>query len=164
VVCVTDADIWIDLHHANLLDEAFALEVAWMTPDIVFHDEVLTVDRSLLKDLGLEIRPLSGEELTRITELNAHHPSPSPKDLSTLVVAEIEGGIVVTGDGPLRRAVKEEDMEVHGVLWILDRLVEQTIIPPSRAATSLKTMVSHGSRLPEKEVDPRLRRWERDDE
>jgi hypothetical protein len=134
-----------------------------MTPDIVFHDEVLTVDRSLLKDLGLEVRPLSGEELTRIPEFNARHPSPSSKDLSTIVVAEIEGGIVVTGDGPLRRAVKEEDLEVHGVLWILDRLVEQTIIPPSRAATALNTMVSHGSRLPEKAVDRRLRRWERDD-
>lgn len=131
-----------------------------MTPDIVFHDEVLTVDRSLLKDLGLEVRPLSGEELTRITELNARHPSPSPKDLSTIVVAEIEGGIVVTGDGPLRRAVKEEGMEVHGVLWVLDRLVGQTIIAPPRAATALNTMVSHGSRLPEKEVERRFQRWE----
>lgn len=134
-----------------------------MTPDIVFHDEVLTVDRSLLKDLGLEVRPLSGEELPRITELNARHPSPSPKDLSTIVVAEDEKGIFVTGDGPLRRAVEEEDRDVHGVLWVLDRLVDQAIIPPPRAATALNTMVSHGSRLPEKEVDRRLRRWERDD-
>ena len=163
MVGVTDANIWIDLHHANLLDEVFALGVVWMTPDIVFYDEVLTVDRSLLKDLGLEIRPLSGEELTRITELNAHHPSPSPKDLSTIVVAKVEEGIVVTGDGPLRRAVKEEDLEVHGVLWVLDRLVKEAIIAPPRAATALNTMVSHGSRLPEKAVDRRLRRWERDD-
>lgn len=153
----------MDLQSANRFDEACALKIAWRTPDIVFYDEVLTVDRSLLKDLGLEVRSLSGEELSRITEFNARHPSPSPKDLSTIVVAEIEGGIVVTGDGPLRRAVKEEDLEVHGVLWILDRLVEQTIIPPSRAATALNTMVSHGSRLPEKAVDRRLRRWERDD-
>lgn len=163
MVCVTDANIWIDLHHANLLDEAFGLEVSWMTPDIVFHDEVLTVDRALLKDLGLEVRPLSGEELPRITELNARHPSPSPKDLSTIVVAEDEKGIFVTGDGPLRRAVEEEGREVHGVLWVLDRLVDQAIIPPPRAATALNTMVSHGSRLPEKEVDRRLRRWEREE-
>jgi hypothetical protein len=159
VVCVTDANIWIDLHHANLLDEAFELEVTWMTPDIVFHDEVLTVDRPLLKDLGLQIRSLTGKELNRITELSARHPSPSPKDLSTIVVAKVEDGIVVTGDGPLRTAVEREEMEVHGVLWVLDQLVDQTIISSSRAATALNTMVSRGSRLPKAEVQQRLRSW-----
>lgn len=101
------------------------------------------MDRFLLKEPGLEVRSLSGEELTRITELNARHPSPSPKDLSTIVVAEDEKGIFVTGDGPLRRAAKEEDIEVHGVLWVLDGLVGQTIIAPLKATTALNTMASH---------------------
>lgn len=156
---MTDANIWIDLHHANLLDEVFQLEATWMTPDIVFYDEVLTVDRPLLKDLGLHVRPLTGEELNRITEISPHYPSPSPKDLSTIVVAEVEDCIVVTGDGPLRTAVETEGIEVHGVLWVLDQLVDQSIISSSRAATALNTMVSRGSRLPESEVKQRLRRW-----
>jgi len=120
---------------------------------------VLTVDRPLLKDLGLQVRPLTGEELNRITEISPHYPSPSPKDLSTIVVAEVEDGIVVTGDGPLRTAVEREEIKVLGVLWVLDQLVDQPIISSSRAATALNTMMSHGSRLPEGEVKHRLCRW-----
>ena len=97
MVCVTDANIWIDVHNADLLDAVFELPFTWRTPDIVLYDEVLTVDRTLLVELGLDVRTLSGPELNRISELNGRYPNPSPKDLSVLVVADADDGIVVTG-------------------------------------------------------------------
>ena len=106
MVCVTDANIWIDVHNADLLDAVFALPFTWRTPDIVLRNEVLTVDRTRLVERGLEERTLSGHELNRILELNALYPNPSPRDLAVLVVADVDGGIVVTGDGPLRAAAK----------------------------------------------------------
>lgn len=160
MICVTDANVWIDLHNADLLDAAFKLEVTWVTPDIVLHGEVGSVDSDLLVDLGLEVRSLSGTELNRIMDLNAQHPSPSPTDLSTLVVARKDDGIVVTGDGPLRRACDAEGIDVHGVLWVLDRLVEREVVAPSRAAAGLRSMVEQGSRLPERAVNRRLRQWD----
>jgi hypothetical protein len=160
VVCVTDANIWIDLHNADLLDAVFELEYTWRTPNIIVRDEVLTVDRDLLVDLGLDVRTLSGDELNRILTLNGHYPQPSPKDLSVLVVADEDDGIVVTGDGPLRDAAKNEDMTVHGVLWILDRLVEEELITENRAATALNAMLQQGARLPDEAVEERLDGWQ----
>lgn len=159
MVCVTDANIWIDLHHADLLDAAFELAHTWRTPDIVMRDEVLSVDRSLLVELGLEVRTLSGEELNRIAALNGRYPGPSPKDLAVLVAADADEGIVVTGDGPLRAAAEAEGATVHGVLWVLDELDAQHLVTPARAAAALDAMIQQGSRLPEAPVRKRLRRW-----
>lgn len=160
MVCVTDANIWIDLHNADLLDATFELECTWRTPNIIVRDEVLTVDRDLLVDLGLDVRTLSGDELNRILSLNGRYPQPSPKDLSVLVVADEDDGIVVSGDGPLRNAAKAEEMAVHGVLWVLDRLVEETIITEKRAATALNAMLQQGARLPGDPVEDRLDDWQ----
>jgi hypothetical protein len=163
VICVTDANIWIDLHNADLLDAAFELEHTWRTPDIIVADEVLTVPRDILVELGLQVRTLSGEELNRIPPLNRRHSRPSPKDLAILVVADVDGGIVVTGDGPLRRAAEDEGLTVHGVLWVLDQLVERGVVTPTRAAAALTAMMNQGSRLPERPVQNRLRRWQSTD-
>jgi len=158
VVCVTDANIWVDVHHADLLDAVFELPVTWRTPDIVLR-EVRTVDHDLLTALGLDIRGLPGEELNRIAALNARYPRPSPRDLAVLVVADVDKGIVITGDGPLRAAADQEGLEVHGVLWILDGLVGENVIPSARAAAALQAMVAAGSRLPQTLVQERLRQW-----
>lgn len=160
MVCVTDANVWIDLHNADLLDAAFELSCTWRTPNIVVRDEVLTVGRDLLVDLGLDVRILSGEELNRILALNGRYPNPSPKDLSVLVVADVDDGIVVSGDGPLRAAAEEENLRVHGVLWILDRLVGEEIVTKPRAATALTAMVQQGARLPDDLVEARLKDWQ----
>lgn len=160
MVCVTDANIWIDLHNADLLDAAFELDHTWRTPNIIVQDEVLTVDRDLLVDLGLDVRTLSGDELNRILTLNGQYPQPSPKDLSVLVVADEDDGIVVSGDGPLRDAAENEDMTVHGVLWVLDRLVNDEIIAEPRAAAALNAMLQQGARLPDAPVENRLDDWQ----
>lgn len=120
---------------------------------------MLTVDQSLLVELGLNVRTLSGEELNQIATLNGRYPGPSPKDLGVLVVAGADDGIVVTGDAPLRAAAEAEGLTVHGVLWMLDQLVEQDITAPSRSAAALDAMVQQGSRLPEEPIEKRLRRW-----
>lgn len=162
MICVTDANVWIDLHNADLLDAVFELGHTWRTPDIIVEDEVLTVSREILVELGLDVRSLSGDELNRIPPLNQRHANPSPKDLAVLVAADADDGIVVTGDGPLRTAAEEEDLTVHGVLWVLDGLVEEEIVAPKRAAAALTAMIEQGSHLPERPVQTRLRRWKSD--
>lgn len=159
IVYVADANIWIDLHHADLLDAAFHLNVSWVTPDLITH-ELRTLSPDLLVARGLTIRTLTADELSRIPTLNRIYPRPSPPDLAALVVAEAEDGIVITGDGPLRNAAHQEGLPVHGVLWILDQLVERAIIAHQRAHAGLRAMISQGTRLPKQPVRTRLERWQ----
>ena len=77
------------------------------------------------------------------------YPRPSLRDLTSLVVARDAGVVLLTGDGALRKAAAKEGVEVHGVLWVLDRLVGEAGLSPPEAARSLRLMVRGGAWLPE---------------
>ncbi|ARA93069.1 hypothetical protein AWN76_007785 [Rhodothermaceae bacterium RA] len=127
-------------------------------PDIVL-DELNTVDAAWLLELGVEPRTLSPEQVERTYALAEQYRRPSEADLTALVLALDEAALLVTGDGALREAAAELHVAVHGILWLLDRLVEEAIIPPPTAADGLQRMLDEGTRLPRAEVEARLRRW-----
>jgi hypothetical protein len=79
--------------------------------------------------------------------------------MATLVVARAENGILVTGDAALRDAADEEDIEVHGTLWVVDALVDTGTVEPPEAARALQLMMEADRRLPEDEVHHRLENW-----
>ena len=158
--CVTDANVWIDLDHGGLLGRVFDLGDDLLVPDTVLDDELLTVDGGLLVRLGLRVVGLSGDQLVEVSgRLALLYPRPSLRDLTSLVVARDAGIVLLTGDGALRKAAAEEDVEVHGVLWVLDRLVGEAGLSPPEAARSLRLMVRGGAWLPRREVEGRLSAW-----
>jgi hypothetical protein len=67
--------------------------------------------------------------------------------------------VLLTGDKNLRRAAEKENVDVHGLLWLMDRMVEYHILPPSKAVKSLRLIIDKGSRLPCNEVNRRTKRW-----
>jgi predicted nucleic acid-binding protein len=157
--CVTDTNVWIDLRVGNLLDNVFELEARWLIPDLVGR-ELGTERKELLVEWGLEVRSLSGDEVEAVIRLNETYSAPSRTDMATLVVARVEDGILVTGDGALRAAADEEDIEVHGTLWVVDALVDTGTVEPPEAARALQLMMEAGRRLPEDEVNERIAAWQ----
>ena len=157
--CVTDANVWIDLDHGGLLGRAFELGDELAVPDLVLRDELLTVDGGLLVRLGLRVAGLSGDQLVAVSGLSRLYPRPSVRDLASLVLARDSGGVLLTGDGALRSAAAAEGVEVHGVLWVLDRLVAEAGLSPGEAARSLQLIVRGGAWLPRREVARRLSEW-----
>jgi len=67
--------------------------------------------------------------------------------------------VLLTGDAHLREAAKSEGVDVHGVLWVLDELVAQSILTPPDAATSLQRITAAGGWLPRMESEDRIKRW-----
>lgn len=157
--CVTDANIWIDLDEGGLLGRVFDLGDDLSIPDLIFA-ELRTPDTSLLEELGLKIVGLSGFQLADVqANLARRYPKPSVVDLTALVVARDQDLVLLTGDGALREAGEAEGVEVHGVLWLLDRMVGEGVLAPPEAARSLRLVMSAGARLPRKEVGKRLKAW-----
>lgn len=68
---------------------------------------------------------------------------------------------LLTGDGKLRKQATKDGLQVFGVLWLLDQLLEQSVISNSRAAIALESMLKHGARLPLAECTSRLQRWKK---
>lgn len=157
--CVTDTNVWIDLRVGNLLDNVFELDARWLIPDLVGR-ELGTERKELLVEWGLEVRSLTGDEVESVIRLNKTYSAPSRTDMATLVVARAEDGILVTGDGALRDAAEEEDIEVHGTLWVVDALVDTGTVVPPEAARALQLMKEADRRLPEDEVNERIAAWQ----
>ena len=67
--------------------------------------------------------------------------------------------VLLTGDSKLRRNVQRAGVEVRGVLWVLDHLVDTGRLEPQAAAYSLTMMISAGAFLPEDQCARRIRHW-----
>jgi len=61
--------------------------------------------------------------------------------------------------GMLRKKAEQDRIQVRGVLWVLDSLVEAGIITYKNAASKLKRILDAGSRLPPDECSKRLDAW-----
>ena len=67
--------------------------------------------------------------------------------------------LLLTGDGPLRTQAKNRCVEVHGTLWIMDRIVEAGALANIIVAERLMTLLKTGRFLPPSECEKRLKKW-----
>lgn len=155
---ITDANIWIDLHRGEVTAEAFKLNLVFKTPDLVAH-EILSPSVTSLKRLGLQIVELSGIQVFEVIQMARKYPRPSRPDLSALVLAAAEGTIILTGDKALRAAAEAEGLNVRGVLWLLEMMVDGQILTGAKAIAALQQMLKGGSRLPQPECERCIQVW-----
>lgn len=156
---VTDANIFIDLHHADLLDHLDGLGLSLTTSSFVL-DELNARQQAAIRqkiELGLiEILEVLPEEIQL-----AHLPRGlSLPDRSVIALALRVQGVLLSGDGLVRRTAQDNGLAVHGLIWIFDRLLEAELLLPARAAELLEFLVEQKrSRQPEREYRARIDRW-----
>jgi predicted nucleic acid-binding protein len=160
LACVADTSVILDLVAGNLLSRLVKASVGLRVPDVVVAEELLSVDGQRLANQGLlQVIELPGELVIETAALMERYRRPSQNDLFGLALARAEHLKLVTGDAALRRAAETEGVETHGVLWLLDGLVEQNELSPAEACRALGKMIEAGTRLPLTEVRARLERW-----
>jgi predicted nucleic acid-binding protein len=158
-LCVLDTCVASDVQAAGLWVEVSRLDIVFVVPQVVAVTEFRADDILAAKDTGILVDSLSDDEELRTAALVTAYRRPSSNDLAALALARARGATLLTGDGPLRDAATAESVPIHGVLWLLDQLVEFAIVAPSRAAAALQSMLDDGSRLPPGECRRRLRSW-----
>ena len=158
--CVTDSSTWINLKNAGLLKEALRLPFVWLIPDVILEEELDDPSGKWLEEQGVQRCELSGPQVELVAEMAVRYLRPSRNDLFALVQAKEEGSLLLTDDGPLRKAACAEGVQVHGTLWVLDQLLSQALINKRTAAERLRRMIKAGARFPAEEVARRLLRWE----
>lgn len=157
---VIDANIFMDFDSAGLTFEFLKLPYLFVTSDIVIFELEDHPPGTLVESHGgVLIRDVPGKHQRRVVELRSQYPKNSIGDLSSLVLAELRNGVLVTGDGNLRKAAEEQGITVRGSLWLLDRMVEENLLDPIAAARALDQMLERGRRLPANECVIRIQRW-----
>lgn len=153
----------IDLTNVGLLELWFSLGIPTVTTDFVAMElrkgSQWTVVEGLIDAGLLRVVEFEPPEILTIRALAKLHRVSIP-DGSVIHLAERDAAHILSGDRRVRRVSETLGIEVRGVLWILDTLVAESVIPNARAASALRLMVDHGARLPEDEVILRLELWE----
>ncbi|MFM9913091.1 MAG: DUF3368 domain-containing protein [Methylophilaceae bacterium] len=157
-VYISDTNIWIDLRNAGLLDELFQLPITFCCTEFVLH-ELNDLPKEHLVTLGLMIEALDDAAVSQLFTLKNEHGNSSLADVSCYFLAQKTGHSLLTGDGKLRKQASKDGVEVMGVLWVLDQLVEHGVVPSARAAEALNAMLQHGARLPSAECQQRSTKW-----
>lgn len=159
ILVISDSNILIDLEEGNLSQEVFRLSCTIAVPDILFIEELKERHSHLLL-LGLKTIPLTANSVQKAESLALLHHRPSRMDLLALALAEQENCILLTGDKSLREVAMNENVEVHGTIWIVEKMLIDKIIDHTLAKNSFNQMKNNGSRLPWDEVDALLIKYQ----
>lgn len=162
-VVVNDASCLIDLRKGQLLHVVLRLPYRFIVPLPIREEELLDFtpqEWRMLEDGGMTIYDLPGEEVAQVFALKREHSRLSGNDCFALITTTCqENGILLTGDGLLRRVAAARDVRAHGVLWIIDELHEADVCDVDLLITALELWRDDGAVfLPAGEIDNRLRR------
>ena len=161
---VIDTSCMIDLGKAALLDAALALPYTFVTPDTLFENEWLyPSDEKFLRSSKLDVRELPGPDVKRAAAYLNRHRALKINDCFLLAMAEsLKGSILLTGDQALRAIAERNGVEVHGVLWVIDALQSQEIVPLRELYDALRLLHDDPRVvLPADEILQRIRRMEK---
>jgi hypothetical protein len=157
VLLVSDTSVLIDLERGQVLDAIFALPFGFAVPDLLYEREIKSWDASNLESRGLKVLSLDGSGVELAQRYRRREPKLSLPDAFALALAKLGDHVLLAGDGSLREQAALEDVEVHGVLWVFDRLAEHGVIGTRDLATALTRIAAHPRcRLPRSEVNKRL--------
>ena len=160
----SDSNIWLDFNAINRLDAPFLIKdiYTFLISRDTLEDELITpIDLGeKLTSYGLIKTELTNEEFLLSIQLKEKYTSLSVYDTFALAIAKLRGIILLSGDGPLRKAAKREKVEVHGTLWVVDQLWAKRRLQGEEYKTLLAQLENHCGkevRLPLDEILKRIK-------
>ena len=163
MIVVQDANILIDLYETDLLVPFLTQEFTSHSTDIVLYEIKQPVYQYVTNGL-IQQHTLTTEQLDIVSQIQTTvgHGLSLP-DCSVLWLTKELGDTarLLTGDNKLRQCAKDCGISVHGLLWILDQLVEKKIVSAVEMVGKLETIVNLGSRLPKDECQKRITSWQK---
>lgn len=161
-IAITDANVFIDLIEIDTLHLLFELPYKIHTTTFVI-DELIDiqkeqVDKYINNNL-LNVRGFDSAQVDHLQQVATHYRKLSETDVSVLVYAREINGTLLTSDNPLRKAAQKMNLNVHGMLWLLDEWVNHGLLSPTKATTHLIYLMSVNMRLPTAECVQLLGKW-----
>lgn len=165
-IAITDACIFIDLHNLILIEHFFGIDLdihtSWDVVNELFDEQKQQLVSFV--DAGKLVIHSIGEK-ERLNILQAPFPKAlSEVDKTVLFLASKLDAIVVSSDKAVRNYAKKQSIEYHGMLWILDKLVELELLSKSEACIKLEKLIK-GNMIYQNnvelvsEMNKRLRIW-----
>jgi len=164
IIIITDACFLIDLIDIDLFEEFIGLGYQVHITSSVFAelegDEYVKPVAKCIRRKKIFLYKLTAADQAALEKLIRKHSSRlSEPDCSCLYLAKEINATILTCEKLLTKVAKNLDLDVHGSLWILDRLLDASLITKRIAYRKLKDLMSINPRLPVIECQKRLKRW-----
>lgn len=126
MLLVSDANVFIDFEVAELTVQLFRLPHEIIVPDILYEQE-LASRHPHLQQFGLQVRGLTGDQVSDAYRLQLKYREPSVNDLFALTLEKSLACPLVTGDRRLRAAAEAEGLRLLGTLTLMEHLFVHSI-------------------------------------
>jgi rRNA-processing protein FCF1 len=162
-VVINDANILIDLVELDLLETFSQLDFELYTTDFVVN-EINNYQKKAIQKLNTN-QQLAILETTEVSDYQAiqqlldTNNGLSFEDCSVWHYSQKLKGILLTGDGKLRKQALKSGLEVRGIIYIFDELVKAQLLSYLDAANKMESLVQLNNRLPKKEIEKRIKAW-----
>lgn len=157
---VSDTSVLVDLDRGGILNALFQLPFDIGVPDVLYDLELKDWAGPNLIAAGLKVLVLDGDGVALVQRYRGHDPRLSLPDAFALALAKTENHILLAGDASLRKLAEIEEVEVHGVLWVIDALDGHKVLSGVELLQGLRLIAEHPRcRLPKGEIQQRLKRY-----
>lgn len=163
-IIVNDTNIFIDLLSVGLLCEMCELPYEIHTVDFVMDEITAVPQKRLISEFvrrkKIHVHSFPGEDLSAIAnEYSKISGNLSFTDLAVCYYARSGSFKIITGDRQLRNYAERNRLEVRGILYLFDEMVENGIISPLIGAKKLSELQTINIRLPQSEIEARIGKW-----
>ena len=156
-ILVSDTSVLIDLDRGTLIEATFRLPFEFTVPDLLYDRELRGHGGPEFVRMGLRVEELDGDGVALALGYLRKRRSLSLPDSFALALAKTNAWTLLSGDRELRELAEEEEVQCHGVLWLLDQILEHRIISPDDLRAGLSKIGAHPRcRLPKSEIRKRL--------
>ena len=160
----SDTNIWIDFSVIQKIELPFRLPYTYIMSEDAIADELLSppeLGQELISH-GLKPVEISIEEFELSQSYGKKYIKLSVYDRIALSIAKNRNITLLTGDGALRKASREEGVRVIGTIGIMDQLVERELVSKAEYVECLQRLQQQNGgsvRLPRAEIEARLEKY-----
>jgi len=162
-ILINDANILIDLVKVDLFIQFADLPYDLYTTDFILSEVDQKEELNELIEGGKLsiIVTVEVEDFRGIYSLLEGSSGLSFEDCSAWYYSKKMNGTLVTGDGKLRKIVQRNMIEVRGIIFILDEILNNGLINFQTAIEKIELLYKLNNRLPRKELKKRIDLWEK---
>lgn len=162
-VVITDVSVLFDLYQLQVLPEFFALDLEIHTTDFVYNEITYEEQKNdfaiFERSKKLLIIRITPEEEDEIRAMQLFRSNKSFPDRTVLWKAKQLGCAILTCDNLLRKEAERHGLEVRGSIWVINQLIEKSIVSNEKGVELLKQMKLVNPRLPSEEIDKLIKRY-----
>lgn len=162
-IVINDANILIDLVKLELLESFSKLNFDLHTTDFVIEElndeqKAPIIELNGLKKFSI-IETISIEDFQGINGILENSSGLSFEDCSVWYYSKKLSGVLLTGDGKLRKQASKDNLEIRGIIYLFDEFLNQNLISFEEAVEKIKQLRLLNNRLPKKEIEKRIDFW-----